>query len=97
MPSTRPWGTNEGGLHGEGIVGGEFFIGIQFGCKSLEIRVQSFTPLLEFTYGKGGGLESVTKGTGLHGEMNRGVRGEGGVRGNLLLDGPLEGSGKFLP
>ena len=39
VSSTGTRGTNEGGLHGEGVVGGEFFIGIQFGGKSLEIRV----------------------------------------------------------
>ena len=28
VPTTRTRGTNEGGLHGEGVVGGEFFIGV---------------------------------------------------------------------
>ena len=96
-PSAGTWGADEVGLHGEGVVGCEFFIGIQFGGESLEIRVQLFTPLLEFTYCEGGGLESVTKGTGLHGEMDGGVRSKSGVRGNLLLDGPLEGPGEFFP
>ena len=28
VPMARTWGAYEGGLHGEGIVGSEFFIGV---------------------------------------------------------------------
>ena len=30
-----PWGAYEGGFHAEGVVGGKFFIGIEFGCEGL--------------------------------------------------------------
>ena len=54
-----PWGAYESGFHAEGVVGGEFFVGIEFGCEGLEIGIQSFTAFSEFTYGEGGGLEGV--------------------------------------
>ena len=57
------WSTDEGGLHGEGIVGSEFFVGIQFGCERLEISVESFAVFLEFAYSEGGGLESMIQGS----------------------------------
>ena len=97
VPTAGTWGTYEGGLHGEGIVGGKLFVGVQFARKGLEIRVQSFTAFFEFAYSEGGGLEGVGEGTGLHGKVYSGVRCQGSVRGNLLLDGPLEGTGEFLP
>ena len=74
VPTARTRGTNERGLHGEGVVGGEFFVGVQLLSQGLEIHVQSFTAFFEFTHCEGGGLEGVTEGTGLHGEMNRGMR-----------------------
>ena len=54
-----PWGAYEGGFHAEGVVGSEFFVGIEFGREGLEIGIQSFTAFYEFTYGEGGGLEGV--------------------------------------
>ena len=74
VPTARPWGTYEGGVHGEGIVGSELFIGVQFGREGLEISVQSLTTFFEFTYRGGGGLEGVGKGIRLHGEVNGGMR-----------------------
>ena len=35
VPSAGTRGTNEGGLHGEGIVGSELFVGVQFGGDGL--------------------------------------------------------------
>ena len=70
VSTTRSWGTYEGGLHGESIVGGEFLIGVQFGRESLEVSVQSLTAFFEFTYREGGGLEGVSKGIGLHSEVD---------------------------
>ena len=74
VPMARPWGRYEGGLHGEGIVGSELFIRVQFGREGLEISVQSLTTFFEFTYRKGGGLEGVGKGIRLHGEVHGGMR-----------------------
>ena len=78
----------EGSLHARSVVGGKFFVGVQFVRQGLEIGVQSFTAFLEFAYGEGGGLEGVREGTGLHSEMHGGVKRQGAVSGNLLLDGP---------
>ena len=97
VSTARTWGTNESGLHGEGVIGGEFFVGVEFGRKGLEICVQSFTAFLELGHGEGGGLEGVGKGTGLHGEKFGGMRCQGIVGGNMLLDRPLKGVGEFLP
>ena len=83
-----PWSAYESGFHAEGVVGGKFFVGIEFGREGLEIGIQSFTALHEFTYGEGGGLESVREGTGLHGEVYSGMRCQGVVIVNLSLDGP---------
>jgi len=33
------WGAYEGGFHGERVVGGEFFVGVEFGRERLEISV----------------------------------------------------------
>ena len=54
--------------------GGKLFVGVQFGCEGLEIRVQSFTAFFKFAHGEGGGLEDVGEGTGLHGEVYGGMR-----------------------
>ena len=97
VPTTRTRSTDEGGLHGEGIVGGEFFTGVQFGCESLEISVQPFTTFFEFTYRKGSRLKGVSKGIGLHGEMDSRMRSQGPVTCNLLFDGPLKGMSEFSP
>ena len=35
----RTWGTYEGGLHGESVVWGKLFVGVEFGHKRLEISV----------------------------------------------------------
>ena len=59
--------------------------------------VQSSTAFFEFTYGEGSGLERASEGTGLHGEMHCGMKCQGIVSGNLLLDGPFKGTGEFLP
>ena len=83
-----PWGAYEGGFHAEGVVGGEFFVGIEFGREGLEIGIQSFATFREFTYGEGGGLECVREGTGLHGEVDRGMRCQGVVIVDLSLNGP---------
>ena len=78
----------EGGLHGESIVRGKFFIRVKFGGQGLEIGGQSFTALFEFAYGdEGGGLEGVTEGRGMHGELHIGMRWQGAFSSNLLLDG----------
>ena len=69
----------------------KLFIKNQFVHQGLEIGGQSFTIFLKFTYGEGGGLEGMCKGTGLHGEVHSGMRGQGTVSGNLLLDGPTKG------
>ena len=37
MSPTSTRDANEGGLHGEGIVGGKLFVGVQFGREGLEI------------------------------------------------------------
>jgi len=87
VPATATWSTNESGLHGERVVGSEFFVGIQFGCERLEIGVESFTPIFEFAHGEGGGLEGVREGPGLRGEMDGGVWRQGTVFLNLSLDG----------
>ena len=88
MSTAWPWGAYEGGFHAEGVVGGEFFVGIEFGREGLEIGIQSFTALHEFAYGEDGGLEGVRESTGLHGKVDRGMRGQGVVCVNLSLDGP---------
>ena len=62
----------------------------QFGREGLEIRVLSFTAFFEFMHGEGGGLEGVGEGCGLHGEVYGGMRCQGVVSGNLLLDRPLK-------
>ena len=82
------WGAYEGGFHAEGVVGGEFFVRIEFGCEGLEIGIQSFTAFHKFTYSEGGGLEGVSECTGLHGKVHGRVRCERVVRVNLSLDGP---------
>ena len=97
VSTTGSRGAYEGGLHGEGIVRGEFLVGVQFGRESLEISVQSLTAFFEFTYREGGGLEGVSKGIGLHGEMDGGMGGQGTIGGNLLLNRALKGMGEFLP
>jgi len=33
------WGVYEGGFHGKCVVGGEFFVGVEFGRERLEISV----------------------------------------------------------
>ena len=96
VATALPWGTYEGSLHGEGILGSEFFVGVQFGCEGLEIRFQSLTTFFEFMYSEGGGLEGVREGTGLHGEVHSGMRCQGVVGRSLLLDGPLKSTGQFL-
>ena len=97
MSATGSRGAYEGGLHGKGIVGGEFLVGVQSGRESLEISVQSLTALFEFTYREGGGLEGVGKGIGLHGEVDGGMGSQGTIGGNLLLNRALKGLGEFLP
>ena len=93
IPTARSRGAYEGGFHGESVIRGEFFVGVEFACKGLEIRVQSFTSFFKFTYGKSGRLEGVGEGTGLHGVVDRGMRRQGVVSGNLLLDGTLKSVG----
>ena len=97
VSTTRSRGTYEGGLHGKGIVGGEFLVGVQSGCESLEISVQSLTAFFEFTYRESGGLEGVSKGIGLHGEVDGGMGRQGTISGNLLLNRALKGMSEFLP
>ena len=91
VTTTTTWGTDEGGLHSEGIVGSEFFVGIQFGCERLEIRVESFAVFLEFAHGEGGGLEGVCEGSGLQSEMHRRVRSQGTVFFDLSFNGASQG------
>ena len=62
VPATMTWSTDEGGLHSEGVVGSEFFVGIEFGCERLEISVESITVFLKFAHSEGGGLEGVSEG-----------------------------------
>ena len=97
VSTTRSRGTYEGGLHGKGIVGGEFLVGVQSGRESLEISVQSLTTFFEFTYREGSGLEGVSKGIGLDGEMDGGMGSQGTISGNLLLNRTLKGMSEFLP
>ena len=91
VTTTTTWCTDEGGLHGEGVVGSEFFVGIQFGCERLEIRVESFAVFLKFAYCEGSGLEGVREGSGLQCEMNSGVRSQGTVFFNLSFNGASQG------
>ena len=91
VPPAWTRGAYEGGLHGESIVRGKFFIRAKFGGQGLEIGGQSFTALFEFAYGEGGGLEGVTEGRGMHGEMHIGMRWQGAFSSNLLLDGTSKG------
>ena len=63
-------GVNESRLHRERFVRSELFIGIEFGCEGLEVRIQTFTSVFEFLYGESGGLKNVREGVGLHGEMH---------------------------
>ena len=97
VSTTGSRGTYEGGLHGKGIVGGEFLVGVQSGRESLEISVQSLTAFFEFTYREGSGLEGVSKGIGLHGEVDSGMGSQGTISCNLLLNRALKGMGEFLP
>ena len=97
VSATGSRGAYEGGLHGKGIVGGEFLVGVQSGRESLEISVQSLTAFFEFTYREGGGLEGVREGIGLHGEVDGGMGSQGTIGGNLLLNRALKGLGEFLP
>ena len=97
MSPTSTRGANEGGLHGEGIVEGKLFVGVQFACEGLEIIIQSLTTFFEFADGEGGGLEGVGDGTGLHGKVYSGMRCQGIIGGNLLFDRPLEGMSQFFP
>ena len=97
IPTARSRGTYEGGLHGEGIVGSEFLVGVQFGRESLEISVQSLTAFFEFTYREGSGLEGVCKGIGLHGEVDGGMGCQGTISSNLLLNIALKGMCECLP
>jgi len=87
VPTTATWSTDEDGLHGERVVGSEFFVGIQFGLEGLEISVESFTPFFEFAHGEGGGLEGMREGPGLQGEMDGGVWSKSVVFLDLSLDG----------
>ena len=93
VSTARTWGTNDCGLDSEGVIGGKLFIGVQFGREGLEISVQSFTTLFEFIHSEGGGLEGVSEGTGLHGEMYSGIRSQGMVHGDLLHNRLLKGPG----
>jgi len=86
---------NERHFHRERIVGGKLFIGIEFGRKGLEVRIQTGAPLSEFTHGESGGLKSVRESVGLHGEMNGGMRCESVIVGNLTIDGTSKGLGDF--
>ena len=63
-------GVNESRLHCERFVRSELFIGIEFGCEGLEVRIQTGTPLSEIAHGESGGLKSVREGVGLHAEMD---------------------------
>ena len=95
VPTAWSWCAYKGGFHGESVVWCEFFVRVQFDREGLEISVQSFTTFLEFSYGEGGRLEGVNESTGLHGEMYGGVRRQGIVIGNLLLDGSSKSMGEF--
>ena len=97
VSTTGSRGTYEGGLHGKGIVRGEFLVGVQSGREGLEISVQSLTAFFEFTYRESGGLEGVSKGIGLHSEMDGGMGCQGTIGGNLLLNRTLKGMSEFLP
>ena len=46
VSTARTWGTNESGLHGEGVVQGGFFVGVQFSREGPEISVPVFHCLL---------------------------------------------------
>jgi len=50
---------------------------------------------LEFLHGENGGLKGVRESVGLHGEMESGMRCEGGIVGNLTFDGASKGLGDF--
>jgi len=93
---TRTGRLDEGGLHGEGVVWGEYLVGVEFGRERLEISVQSLAAFLEFTHTEGGGLEGVREGAGLHGEMDGGVGSQAGILVDMSLDGSLQGVGQFL-
>ena len=49
IPTARSRDAYEGGFHCEGVIRGEFFVGVQFGREGLEIRAQSFTSFFQFT------------------------------------------------
>ena len=91
VTTTTTWSTDEGGLHGEGIVWSKFFVGIEFGCERLEIRVESFTVFLEFAYREGSGLEGMSEGSGLQSEMHRRVRSQETVFFDLSFNGASQG------
>ena len=96
MSAAWTWGAYEGGFHAEGIVGGKFFVRIEFGREGLEIRVQSFTTLHEFNYGERAGLEGVSEGAGLQGKMHIRTGCERVVSVNLSFDGPSKSGGQIL-
>ena len=77
------------------FVRSELFVGIEFVREGLEVRIQTGTSILEFLHGESGGLKGVRESVGLHGEMESGMRCEGGIVGNLTFDGASKGLGDF--
>ena len=80
-PGTR--GADERRVHVEGVVGGEGLVGVEFLSQALQEGGQLFPVLSDFAHAEGGGLEGVVERPGLHGEMQRRVRLQGGVRVDL--------------
>ena len=80
-PGTRD--ADERRFNVEGVVGGEGLVGVEFLSQGLQVGGQPFPVLSDFAHAKGGGLEGVVERPGLHGEMQRRVKRQGGVRVNL--------------
>ena len=76
-------GADEGRFHVEGVVGGEGLVRVECLSQGLQVRGQPFPVLSDFAHAKGGGLEGVVECPGLHGEMQRRMRRQGGVCLNL--------------
>ena len=76
-------GADEGRFHVKGVVGGEGLVRIEFLSQGLKVGGQPVPVLSEFAHAEGGGLEGVVERPRLHGEVQRGVGRQGGVRVDL--------------
>ena len=72
-------GEDEHRFHVEGVVGGEGLVGVEFLSQGLQVGGQPLAALSDFAHAEGGGLEGVVERPGLHVEMQRRVRRQGGV------------------